>query len=551
MGSNSVKLNISQVLIDRVARCPNQPAIVEPNRGGERTITYAQLEQRSAEVAAILLASRLQKGDRVLLLQPMSIELYVVLLAIFRLGLVATVLDASAGRDHINKCCGVASPKALIGPTKAHLLRGLCPGLRSIDHHFVTSGWLPGATRLSRTHNLKPHRKLTPCGVTHDALLTFTSGSTNQPKAAMRSHGFLLAQYRVLAEAGELEAGEVALASLPIFVLANLASGVTTVIAHCDLRNPGLVKPEPILQQIERHNISRTEGSPAFYVRLLNNAHPNPLTTSTQEHIDNHHDTRLGTITKLFTGGAPVFPSLMQQLRSALPNGRALSVYGATEAEPITKLDWDEVKIADIEGMQSGSGLLVGKPVEQIQVRVVANQWGSPIPSRNEEEFAELVLPNDHAGEIVVSGTHVLGGYLNPSDDEVTKFWVDRGVWHRTGDTGYLDCHGRLWLLGRASAVITDGRGTLYPFAVEGAASFFAWVERSALLGRNGKRMLVLQLSSSAPKDALQQVNERLAWALLDQFVVLQKIPVDRRHNAKVDYPALVEELERRDQSSQ
>ena len=74
------------------------------------------------------------------------------------------------------------------------------------------------------------------------ALVTFTSGSTGVPKAALRTHRFLLAQYRALESSIALEAGEVDLATLPVFVLANLAAGVTTVIPK-DVRRPGAVDP--------------------------------------------------------------------------------------------------------------------------------------------------------------------------------------------------------------------------------------------------------------------------------------------------------------------
>ena len=245
------------------------------------------------------------------------------------------------------------------------------------------------------------------------------------------------------------------------------------------------------------------------------------------------------------TGGAPVFPPLLQELRSALPKGRVVVVYGSTEAEPIAHLDWDEADAADLDAMYAGKGLLVGRPVHQIDLRILINRWGEPLPAINAREFAELSLPPEQGGEIVVSGAHVLAGYLNSIGDEETKFRVEGEVWHRTGDAGYLDADGRLWLLGRAGAVIQDERGTIYPFAAECAASQLAWIERSALAKRNGERLLAVQLGPGAPADVDRRVKETLSWAKLDRVVRVPGIPVDRRHNAKVDYPALEKELER------
>jgi acyl-CoA synthetase (AMP-forming)/AMP-acid ligase II len=116
---------------------------------------------------------------------------------------------------------------------------------------------------------------------------------------------------------------------------------------------------------------------------------------------------------------------------------------------------------------------------------------------------------------------------------------VDDTVWHRTGDAGYVDAAGRLWLLGRCAAKVHDTRGTLYPFAVECAASAHPAVHRSALVVRGGRRALAVELESGADPAALCVLQSDLAWADLDAVLPLRQIPVDRRHNAKVDYPAL------------
>ena len=532
-------MNISRILIEQATERPDQPAIVEDTRDGSRTLTFGQIAERSARAAALLRAAGLRKGDRILVFQPMSIELYVALLAIFRLGLVATVLDPSAGRRHIEQCCSIARPRAFLGPARAHLLRLFCRGLRRIEHHFVTAGWAPSATHWSGLERLAPLHAIAACDPSHDALLTFTSGSTGVPKAAVRSHGFLLAQHDALAAAIDLEPGEVDLATLPIFVLANLASGVTTVIPQGDLRRPGFIEPSPVLEQLERHRVTRTVGSPALYERLLQGAAA--ATGAGSESAE----APLGTLKKLYTGGAPVFPPLLQQLQSAMPQGRVIVVYGSTEAEPISHLDWAEAERFDLDAMFAGKGLLVGKPVQQVDLRILDNRWGEPLPAMNAPEFDKLTLPSARGGEIVVSGPHVLSGYLNGVGNEDTKFRVEGEVWHRTGDAGYLDASGRLWLLGRAGAVIRDERGKIYPFAAECAASQLPWIERSALARHNGERLLAVQLGSRAPADAEWRVQEALSWAQLDRVVRVPRIPVDRRHNAKIDYPALEKELER------
>src|SRR5690606_34695162 len=111
-------------------------------------------------------------------------------------------------------------------------------------------------------------------------------------------------------------------------------------------------------------------------------------------------------------------------------------------------------------------------------------------------------------------------------------------------DAGYLDTEGRLWLLGRAQARISDNRGTIYPFAVECAASRIDGVRRSALVQHAGKRLLIVEPTRGAPADLPDVLARQLPWARLDAVRLMGRIPVDRRHNAKIDYTALARRLQ-------
>ena len=108
----------------------------------------------------------------------------------------------------------------------------------------------------------------------------------------------------------------------------------------------------------------------------------------------------------------------------------------------------------------------------------------------------------------------MLTGYLHAAGDAETKFRVNGKAWHRTGDLGWLDRNGRLWLMGRASAAIQDERGVLYPFAVECAARQIPGVRRAAIAGIEGRRILAVEADSARVPDA---VRTRLAWAKLDE----------------------------------
>ncbi|MEI8196375.1 MAG: AMP-binding protein, partial [Phycisphaerae bacterium] len=512
---------------EQIAARPDAPAIIDRCRGRDRVLTFAQLQQQAQQLARLLHDDfGLNPGDPVLVLVPMAPELYIILLALFQLGLVALFLDPSAGRAHIERCCGMVAPKAFIAVGRGHLLRLVCPALRRIPHHLTTGPWLPATTPWQHIATRTPWNDRYPATPQSPALITFTSGSTGLPKAAVRSHGFLLAQHQALAQAIHLEAGQVDLATLPIFTLANLASGVTTVIPDADLRRPGHVDPQRILAQCRRHYITRTVASPAFLEVLADACETD--------------QSALPTLTEIYTGGAPVLPRLLERLHAMAPHAKVQAVYGSTEAEPIAHLALAEITADDQASMNAGRGLLAGTPVASIALRILRPQWGTPVPTLSTAAFETFCQPPEWPGEIVVAGAHVLAGYLGGVGDEQTKFCVDGQVWHRTGDMGYLDHAGRLWLLGRCAACIHDARGALYPLAVETAVlQRHPTVLRAALLALNGQRVLVMQVRSAAPADLPAQVQRQLAEACLDTVRIVPLIPVDKRHNAKIDYPAL------------
>ena len=522
-------MNLVEVLVEQSRLRPNSAAIIETVHGRDIETSYAGLERRSGRMAAMLRRSGVTAGDPVLIFHPMSAELYAVLLGVFRINAVAMFLDPSAGREHIERCCELQTPAALIASPKAHLLRFSSGALRRIPRKYVVGPWLPGARPLADALWESPMEGCESCEPLTPALLTFTSGSTGPPKAAVRTHGFLLAQHQVLLKHIQLVAGEVDLATLPIFMLANLASGLTSVIPEGDLRSPGAITPGPILAQIERLRVTRCTASPAFFERILGAPAANK--------------SKLLAFQKVYTGGAPVFPRLLESLGAAAPSAQVEAVYGSTEAEPIAHLDARQISPLDRQAMRRGGGLLTGRPIPEIQLRIIPDQWGHPIGPFSQQEFKRLQLPEMRPGEIVVSGDHVLKGYLQGRGDEETKFRAGEQIWHRTGDAGKLDQAGRLWLLGRCSAKIHDERGEIYPFAVECAAMENAEIRRAAFVAHAGQRLLAIESGTKLGPDGLRKLREEADWAQIDAIRRIDRLPVDKRHNAKIDYPALRRQL--------
>jgi olefin beta-lactone synthetase len=561
--------NIFDLLSANAQASPKRAAIIERLGRGVDTTTYSALRDMALSTASTLTGSGLKAGSRVLVMVPMSRSLYVILLALFKLRAVAMFVDPSASKAHIRNCCKLYPPDALIGTSKSLLFLTISfPEIRQCPLRFAADSWLPGAVPLSTTktdahdactaivtHNActatVTHNACTAT-VTHNActetdsldsgaLLTFTSGSTGLPKAIMRTHRFLLSQHEVLQHTLHIDPGQIHLISLPVFVLANLASGATTIIPDCDLRHPSSAAMENVVRQLQALSPECAVAPPALFEQLADKCQCLSV--------------KLSCLKRIFTGGGPVFPNLLRKLARLAPEARIVAVYGSTEAEPIAEIAFSDISASDWQAMSAGAGLLAGKPVAQSEVAIIPPDLTAAAHNSTQDLSTEHCMPAGQIGEILVSGNHVVKGYLGGIGDLETKITINGNIWHRTGDGGYFDEQGRLWLTGRITSRIQDDRGTLFPFAVEAQVLQSALVRRCAILAKDGKRVLYVELKPGYQRQLTTPVSRtgstpgsthitthlhRLLSGLpLDEVRILEHIPVDKRHNSKIDYTEL------------
>ena len=527
-GADAPNSNLAARMIARAELHPERVAIVASRGGRVRRLTFGALARDVAASAAGLAARGIAPGDRVLLFVPMSIELYVVLLAVLHLGACVVFVDAWAGRKRLDQAVRAAQPRAFIGSPRAHLLRLASPAMRAIPCAIVVGGAWPLArlARAGATHELAEVKADAP------ALVTFTTGSSGTPKAAVRSHTFLWAQHLALQDHLKLREQDVDMPTLPVFVLNNLAVGCTTVLPDFDPRRPADISPAAILRQLTNEHVTTTSGSPAFYERLA--------TWCRAQHV------RL-ELRALFTGGAPVLPPLARLLTETV-TGDVHVVYGSTEAEPISGIE-ARAMIAGIES--GGEGLCVGRPVGRIRVRLV-RPCDTPI-ALGPQGWREWDVPAGEVGEIVVSGDHVLRGYLgDPGAERASKIADGADVWHRTGDAARLDAEGRLWLMGRVGRRVWRLGVTWWGLPAEIHALSVAGVRHAAYLGRPDAVLgqcatLCVETGSNRLDEALRaRLVAALAPHPVDEMHAFVHLPRDPRHRSKTDMEALLRELERR-----
>lgn len=457
-----------------VDRHPDQVAIID---GKGHPVTFAQLQARIHCLAAKWYRQGIRHGDRVLLAMPLNADLYASLAALWSLGATVVLPEPAMGLAGLRHAARTTHPKAFCAAGFYVALKFLVPELCGLT-----------LLRCGKGQGNAPSVAVPDDAV---ALISFTSGTSGRPKAIPRSHGFLMAQHDAIAPLLDSAQAERDLVAFPVFTLINLAAGRTTVLPSWKMSKLDRVSPAQVSACIVRHDVTRVLFPPSLCEKLVA-----------------CEDT--GTLHTAFTGGGPVFPDLVEKLK-ARSDLRVVCVYGSTEAEPIAHLEAREISEDDRRHMALGGGLLVGRPVHQVRLRI----------------------QND---EVQVAGEHVNDGYLDPAHAKENKIVDGATIWHRTGDAGVLDDQGRLWLWGRLGSAVATATGQVFPFAIEVAARQWPGVEQCALVSVDGSAALCVQGATDH-----QPVWERAAREFgVANVIPIRKIPMDKRHRSKVDRHTLM-----------
>jgi acyl-CoA synthetase (AMP-forming)/AMP-acid ligase II len=525
-------VNVIEIFQESARRHASNAAIVSGRAGRESTTTFAELDRRSRQIAALLLEEGLHPGDGVVVLVPMSAELYAIMAALLRLGMVPIFVEPTAWRETLDRAMSALSVRGVIGIPVACAARLLVPALRRIPKAFVAGTYFPGAVSLRSARTLAPCEHLEAAAADRPAILTFTSGSTGRPKGVPRSHGLLAETHGILSAHLGLVPGDLDVAVLPFVVFTNLGAGVGSLIPDADLTRPGAIDAPRLASQIQAWSPAGIVASPALLERLADEA----LARSV----------RFDSVQRVFAGGAPVFPRVLDKLAKVAPAARVHAIYGATEAEPMAVLERSEFGIDERDAMHRAKGLLVGRPIPEVQLRIVRDRFGEPRGPWMPSDLDAASAGVEEAGEIVVSGRHVVESYLDAEDDRQLKIRVGTQIWHRTGDAGLLDASGRLWLLGSCKARIEDGRGCRYPLVVDAALSDHGALSRATLVRHQDRVLLVVQPRGDQAEDDLISIGRSMTSAGADELVVIRRLPLDRRHNAKIDHPRLRRMLDER-----
>ena len=515
--------NITTGLFDRAAENPDKTALIVSEKRlfrdpAERIISYRTMSQDTIRTANALRARGFKKGDRILVFVPMSYSLYVTILAILYIGAEAVFIDAWANRKRLTDCCRVAKPNGFIGSAMAQVLR-LSSEIRRIpiklmDRQVVSLG----------TGDTESDVQAHPENVNEDdtAIITLTTGTTGLPKGASRSHGLLWTQFSIVDNYLKLEKTDVDMTVIPIYVFETLGLGTTSVLPLFNPAKPISFDPRLIVNQTLKHKVTMSLGSPAFFGKLADYVIENNIVLP---------------VKRMFIGGAPIFRDLAQKLTDAFPKTQIEVVYGCTEVLPISIISLKETLQYDPD-----YGLPVGKRANSTDVAVV-RPFDGPIVLNEGETLGDFLAPPGETGEIIVKGPHVLKRYLgNPEISQRNKISAGNEVWHRTGDAGWIDPEGNIFLVGRVVRRFNSNGLSRYPIPYEQRLRTIPEVAFSAVLEHRGSIYAIIELKKKITYDqdrVLVQIKKLLEDINPHNYLFLKEIPRDPRHNSKIDYEKL------------
>ena len=521
-GASPANPNVAMDLRHRAEANPEGIAVRVPASGNRwRDISFSCLEAESDALAQRFAEKGLQPGDRVCVFVRSGIELIATTYALFKLGAIPVLIDPGMGRKSFLGCVEQIAPRAMVGIRAALIARRLYRrAFRSVEIALRA----PRAGKLARKNRDRSAYAIHNPSLEEEAAILFTSGSTGPAKGVRYTHANFRAQIQALKALYDFKPGEVDVVCFPLFALFDTALGMTSVFPVMDASHPALCQPEQIVRAINQNQATLTFGSPAIWKRVV------PWLME--------HNQQLPSLKRVLIAGAPVPPELVEGFHKVLvAEADVFTPYGATEALPVASISGREI-LKERPQVESGAGTCVGALAPAIDCQLIRIS-DDPISSWSE---ALLVEPGAQ-GEIVVRGPVVTRGYkFEPEHDALAKIPDGEHIWHRMGDIGRFDEHGRLWFCGRKSHRLQTDRGLVLPVPQENIFNTHPAVKRSALVGVGapGAELPVLVVEPALPPSAQlaqeiaahgSQLKTRIQPA---RVLFKSSFPVDVRHNAKI-----------------
>lgn len=432
-----------EFLIHWAADRPDRMAM----REGDDCLTYRELEDRTARVASALMAAGLRTGDRIAWIGKNSDLYFTLFYGAARAGIVMAPIGWRLSP---------AEWAFIVNDTQAKIVF-TGPGFETVGD--LLTDRLDHDPRIINGDAARamidaaPRATFVPSGVDDAVLQLYTSGTTGNPKGAVLSNRNLFG-LRKNSAACDLpytrwDDDEAVLVAMPCAHIGGTGLGIMALASGL----PGIVlaefNPDGVFDAVERHGVTRFFIVPAALQMLL--MHPRCASVD------------FGRLKYILYGAAPIPLDLLRQCIKMFAAAQFIQVYGMTETTgTISMLPPEDHDPAGNQRMRSA-----GKPLPGVEMRVLAADGG--------------VLPPGEVGEIVTRSSNNMLGYWNLPDATATTMSDDG--WIRTGDAGYLDPDGYLFIHDRMKDMIITGGENVYPAEVESAIFGHPAVQEVAVFG--------------------------------------------------------------------
>ena len=434
---------VARMLRDHAASHPGDPALVCEGR----VETYDELDRRSNRIANHLLGAGAGAGDRVAHLDRNAPEAAELLFACAKIGAAIVPLNWRLTAPELTVLLRDAEVELLFcGPEFAGLARGLSAGLPGLREPVVLEpgddAWLEGCSESDPNQDGELHAVV---------LQLYTSGTTGLPKGVQTTNANLSLLASSVAEQWAIDASSVSLVAMPLFhiggmgwLLVGLANRASNVLVR-------EIAPAALLDTLERERITN-----AFLV---------PTVLQMLSAVPGAGDRDWSALRSIAYGASSITTTV---LKAVLATFRCplYQVYGMTETTGAIV----QLAAADHDPNGPREHLLrsAGKPYPWIELAIVDPATG------------EALGPGE-VGEVRVRGASVTPGYFgNPAE---TAAAIDGDGWLRTGDGGYLDEQGYLFLTDRIKDMIVTGAENVYPAEVEEVLARHPKVAEVAVFG--------------------------------------------------------------------
>ena len=411
----------------------------------DETVAYGQLWQESARYAAGLRKAGVERGDKVCLIYPTCKEFFFTFFGALRLGAVPVPLYPTLGVE------GTAN---VFRDSEAKVVATIGWFRKGVEESQAAA---PNIRHVLEPQDLEvdgPAPALPTIADTDTAFIQYTSGSTGSPRGVVLSHANVTQTVAFMAEAAQLTREDVVVSWLPLYHdmgLIGCAFTPPSIGAPLWLLPPDLKNPRTWLELVTRVKASFTV-SPDFGFRNC---------------VRNINDTTgidLSSLKQALSGAEPVRLSTIEAFEKKFNSPNVITpCYGLAEATLAVAI-WPRKTPLRLD--TSGKFLSVGHPCKGVLVRI-ADEAGPVGPGVE--------------GEICVKSPGIMQGYYkNP---EATRRVLSPDGWLRTGDLGFLDSEGFLFISGRLKDLIILGGANLVPTDIEEIVDHVPGVRYSAAVG--------------------------------------------------------------------